>query len=109
MSVRRVLRETRRFFLSFMPTKKESGAKSPRKTAARKKTAVRKPAAVRVPQTQHSQLAALLKKFEEQVANKETRISVADYIRLLQMKRELEGSEVRDVKVTWVEQNASEE
>ena len=63
----------------------------------------------RTPRTQRGKLAALLKKFEEQLANKETRISVADYLRLLQMQRELESDQVRDVKVTWVETNASEE
>ena len=86
-----------------MPTKKKTRAKRPTKKAAAKKAAK-----APTPRTQSGKLAALLKKFEEQLANKETRISVADYIRLLQMKRELEGDRVRDVKVTWVDPNATE-
>jgi hypothetical protein len=86
-----------------MPTKSKSGAKRPTKTSVAKDTTPE-----RLPRSQRGKLSALLKKFEEQLANKETRISVADYIRLLQLKRELENDRVRDVKVTWVEQDASE-
>lgn len=86
-----------------MPTKKSTGAKRPGKKRARKA------APARVPRTQRAKLSALLKQFEEQLAEKETRITVAEYLRLLQMERELETDKVRDVKVTWVDQNASEE
>lgn len=87
-----------------MPIKKKTRAKRPKAKAQAGKAAPG-----RIPRTQRGKLTALLKKFEEQLANKETRISVADYIRLLQMKRELENDRVRDVKVTWVDRNASEE
>jgi hypothetical protein len=87
-----------------MATKKRTTrAKGPARKAAN-----RKAAGTRTPRTQRGKLTALLKKFEEQLTNQDLRISVAEYIRLLQMKRELEGEKPRDVKVTWVETDASE-
>lgn len=92
--------------LRFMPTtKKKTGVKRPAKKATSKKAAT----TGGKPRSARGKLSALLKKFEEQLASGDLRISVADYIRLLQMKREIEGEKVRDVKVTWVEKNASEE
>ena len=49
----------------------------------------------------------LLKKVEAQIEGKEAKVTVADYIRLVQLKRELDEDEPREIKVTWVEPEES--
>lgn len=48
-------------------------------------------------------IGALLDRFEQQSQSDKFRMSVADYIRLLQIEKELDDKQPRDVKVTWVE------
>jgi hypothetical protein len=45
----------------------------------------------------------LLEKMEEKLGGKEVKASLADYIRLLQLHRELEEEDATEIKVTWVE------
>jgi hypothetical protein len=48
-------------------------------------------------------IRALLDKFEAQMDGSELKVSVGDYIRLIQMKRELDETEPRDIEVRWVD------
>ena len=40
---------------------------------------------------------------EAELASKSVKASLGDYIRLMQLHRELEEEEVTEIKVTWVE------
>jgi hypothetical protein len=51
----------------------------------------------------HERISALLVGFEKQIAENQLKMSVADYIRLLQVRRELEGDRPKDVIATWVD------
>ena len=50
-------------------------------------------------------LARAIAKFEERITEADFSPSVGDYIKLMQMKKELEEAtdEVKEIKVTWVE------
>ena len=50
-------------------------------------------------------LARAIAKFEERITETDFSPSVADYIKLVQMKKELEETtdEAKEIKVTWVE------
>lgn len=45
----------------------------------------------------------LLKKLEEQMGGGEMKASLGDYIRLVQLHKELDEESPREIKVTWVE------
>ena len=45
----------------------------------------------------------LLEKMEAKLGGRSAKASLGDYIRLLQLHRELEEEEATDIKVTWVE------
>jgi hypothetical protein len=45
----------------------------------------------------------LLEKREEKLGGDEVKASLGDYIRLMQLHRELEEEEATEIKVTWVE------
>ena len=50
-------------------------------------------------------LSKAIAKFEERIAEADFSPSVADYIKLVQMKKDLEEAtdEAKEIKVTWVE------
>jgi 16S rRNA G527 N7-methylase RsmG len=50
-------------------------------------------------------LARAIAKFEERITETDFSPSVADYIKLVQMKKEIEEAtdEAKEIKVTWVE------
>jgi len=50
-------------------------------------------------------LARAIEKFEERITETDFSPSVGDYIKLVQMKKELEETtdEAKEIKVTWVE------
>lgn len=50
-------------------------------------------------------VGALLKKVEEQLTKEQLKPTLADYIRLRQLYRELEDEEPREIKVTWVDKS----
>lgn len=60
----------------------------------------------------HARIAALLDAFEQQIRDQTVKVSVSDYIRLLQLKREFDEQKPKEIEVTWVdslgEKNASE-
>ena len=45
----------------------------------------------------------LLRKLEEQMGGGEVKASLGDYIRLVQLHKELDEEAPREIKVTWVE------
>lgn len=51
----------------------------------------------------HSQISSLLSKFEKQLKDQDVKVSVADYIRLVQIRREVEDRRPKDIEVTWVD------
>lgn len=49
-------------------------------------------------------VSTLLKKLEQKLSDDELRATLGDYIRLVQLRKELEDDEEpREIKVTWVE------
>ena len=64
------------------------GEKSPRPRRRRSKTTVVK---------------KILKKVEEKLKSDEVRATLGDYIKLVQLEKELEDEEPREIKVTWIE------
>ena len=57
------------------------------------------------PQKRQAQVVStLLKKLEQKLSDDELRATLGDYIRLVQLRKELEDDdEPREIKVTWVE------
>jgi hypothetical protein len=57
------------------------------------------------PQKRQAQVvSSLLKKLEQKLSDDELRATLGDYIRLVQLRKELEDDdEPREIKVTWVE------
>ena len=45
----------------------------------------------------------LLKKVEKKLGGDEVKASLGDYIRLVQLQKELEEEQPKEIKVTWVE------
>ncbi len=50
----------------------------------------------------------LLKKVEQKLSEDEVKATLGDYIRLVQLQKELEEDETREIKVTWVEPETTE-
>jgi hypothetical protein len=53
--------------------------------------------------SQAAMIGELLKKVEDKLAGEDVKVTLADYIRLVQLKKELDEDEPRDIRVTWVE------
>ncbi len=45
----------------------------------------------------------LLKKAEKKLGGDEMKVTLADYLRLVQLKKELDADEPHEIRVTWVE------
>jgi hypothetical protein len=45
----------------------------------------------------------VIEKFEEKLEKEEVKVSVGDYIRLVQLRQEMKAEEPKEVKATWVE------
>jgi len=79
----------------------------------KKETTERKPRAWKFPEScaecpvrikQRKVIYELVEKLGEQLKEgKETKVSVGDYIRLLQVQKEIEEQEPREIQVTWIE------
>jgi len=50
----------------------------------------------------------MLKQVEEKLSKEDAKATLADYIRLVQLKKELEDEEPREIRVTWVEPEEKE-
>ena len=49
----------------------------------------------------------LLEKMEQKLGSEDVKASLGDYIRLMQLHRELEEEDVTEIKVTWVDPEES--
>jgi hypothetical protein len=92
-------------------TKKTARKRGPKRPANESRPAQKKTAPL--PRSERGKLKALLAKVEERLqSDASSKVSISDYIRLLQMKRELDQKKPRDVEVKWVdtlgEENATE-
>jgi len=50
----------------------------------------------------------LLKKVEQKLSGQDVKASLGDYIRLVQLHKELDEETPREIKVTWVEPEGTE-
>ncbi len=50
----------------------------------------------------------LLKKMEAKLSGADTKASLGDYVRLVQLRRELEDEQPREIKVSWIEPGVKE-
>jgi len=50
----------------------------------------------------------LLEKMEQKLTGEdsEMKVTLADYIRLIQLKKEIEDEEPKEIRVTWVDRNS---
>ena len=48
-------------------------------------------------------LTSVITKMEEKLETNEFKPSLADYLKLMQMEKDLAGEEPKEIKVTWVE------
>ena len=58
--------------------------------------------------TQAAVVEKLLKNVEKKLGGKDVKPSLGDYIRLMQLQKELEDEEPRDITVTWVDPKPEE-
>lgn len=73
-----------------------------KKAAAKKKRSAK--AAPKADPSKSKVVGTLLRKVEQKLS-KDVKASLGDYIRLLQLHKELEEDEPRDITVTWIEPN----
>jgi hypothetical protein len=53
-------------------------------------------------------IETLIKKFEDSLGTDGVKPTVSEYIRLKQLRKELDAEEPKEIKVTWVEPNEKE-
>jgi hypothetical protein len=83
--------------------------KTPAKEQAPEKSADRQDTSS--PPRRMSKLGAietLMRRFEKTLQDKGVKLTVAEYIRLLQLRKELDVEEPKEIKVTWVEPTEKE-
>jgi hypothetical protein len=76
-----------------IPKKKPDGARPEPKP---------KPRAVSAEKGQAGVVKKLLRKVEQKLSGDEVKASLGDYIRLVQLQKELEDEQPKEMKVTWV-------
>ena len=83
--------------------KKLAKERKPPKSANRRgeKDSTRQP-------TTEGGIERLIKKFEESLGTDGVKPSVSEYIRLKQLRQELDVEELKEIKVTWVEPTEKE-
>jgi hypothetical protein len=92
-----------------MATEEKSARKRGQKRPVKQSIPAKKKAAP-LPRSERGKLKALLAKVEERLqSDASSKVSISDYIRLLQMKRELDQKKPRDVEVKWVDTLGEEE
>ena len=58
--------------------------------------------------TRSKVVGELLAKVEQKLGKADVKATLGDYIRLLQLQRELEQEEPKEIKVTWVDPEKNE-
>jgi hypothetical protein len=92
-----------------MATKTVPGAKTVRGTKTAKESNPRatgskgKKQETQEEKQQAKVIEELLEVVEKKLKDKSTRVSLGDYLRLVQLRKELEGGDVREIKVGWVD------
>lgn len=54
-------------------------------------------------QRQAKMIAKLMERLEKQLDEKEAKVTIADFIRLWQLQKELEEHQPKEIKITWIE------
>ena len=72
-----------------------------RKRAA--KTAIKNPAKSDRGKTNAELVARAIQSFEKRLESDGVKATVGDFVRLLQLQKELNGAEPREIKITWIE------
>ena len=84
-----------------------ANAKGTRKGASKrdsKKSSLKIPAAT----TKSKSVNKAIQIFEQKLENGEVKPTVGVYMRLLELQKEIDGDEPREIKVTWVEPGETE-
>ena len=84
--------------------KRSAGGKQDTKTGKRNPAAMLRPKADR----KVALLERAIKAFEEKLGNDQVKATVGDYVRLLQLQKEMAADEPKDIEVTWVEPDETE-
>ncbi len=82
-----------------------------KKTSARKKRKARSGAAKKPRKSRKSKVKLVeqvIENLEKKLESNELKPSVGDFIRLLQLEKELEQEQPREIKVSWVEPREEE-
>lgn len=78
-----------------------------RRSAKKKRAPRARPAAVvakaPVKKSKAEVVQKILKRMEEKLSQDDMKATLGDYIRLVQLEKELEQDEPREIKVTWIE------
>jgi len=59
----------------------------------------------RTPKDAVTKIDAVVAGYLDSLEAKEVKLSVVDVLRLLDLRKQLAGNEIREVRVTWVESN----
>ncbi len=78
-----------------MRTVRTSSDKKPKKEAT-KKSKASKP-------SRATTIDTMIQQFEKKIQSEEVKMSLADYLKLVQLREELKEEEPREIRVTWVE------
>jgi hypothetical protein len=80
----------------------------PVKTQSAKQKRGKKPAdkAAKIEPMQKTVVATIRERVEKRLAKNVEKASLADYIRLVQLEKELQHTEAKEIKATWVEPKA---
>ena len=79
-----------------------------RRVAPKKRPAASRTAAAEAKRRQARVVKNLLKKMEDKLSEDEVKATLGDYIRLVQLQKDLEEEQPKEIKVTWVEPTGTE-
>jgi hypothetical protein len=89
------------------PLKRAGLKRAPLKRAPLKRAGAKRASATTAKEggggTRATVVKKLLKNIEEKLSGKDVKASLGDYIRLVQLQKELDEEAPREIKVTWVE------
>jgi len=90
-----------------MVTDETSGKAKPRRAPARSKVTVKPKAATAAKPAeavgQAQAVQSMLTKIEKKMSGDQMKATLGDYIRLVQLRKELGDEPLKEIKVTWVE------
>ena len=85
------------------PMRKQAPKPKPKPKSTPKLTAKSEPETDALPQGQAAVVKKLLESLEKKLTGDQLKASLGDYIRLVQLHKELDEESPREIKVTWVE------